>query len=113
MANVSSPVLHHSQSNGIDSTPIVVILATILSVAVYSVYKYNSGIAYANFPFVGRDENTKTTQQLKLRWVRQAKSLIFDTLAKVRLAAQIPIRHSELRHPRVRNLFNLWLVPDL
>jgi hypothetical protein len=46
---------------------------------------YTSTTAYPGFSFIGKDEKTKTTWQLKMLWVKQAKRLIYDTLGKVRL----------------------------
>src|SRR5882757_3384152 len=60
-------------------------LATTISLlALYSIWRYNSNPPYPDFPFVGKDEKTKSTWQLKMLWVRHAKRLIYDTLGKVR-----------------------------
>lgn len=61
-----------------------VVFATTFLIAAYSIYSYRiTNTAYPNFPFVGKDSKTNTTWQLKMRWVREAKSLIYNTLSKV------------------------------
>ena len=71
-------------ANSLPSIPVTVALAaTIFILTVYLALSFRSKTAYENFPFVGRDAQTKTQWQLKMRWVKQAKSLIYDTLAKV------------------------------
>jgi hypothetical protein len=37
---------------------------------------------YSGFPLIGK-EDVKTTQEAKQKWLRSAKSLIYDTLARV------------------------------
>lgn len=59
------------------------VLVTIVSlIALYAFWSYSSSEEYSNFPFVGKDGETKSNHQLKMLWVRQAKKLIYDTLQK-------------------------------
>ena len=82
MVNIVSAHLQGSEMLAV--APVTSILAvTILLIFLHRLYSYNTGPAYPGFPFVGKDEKTKTTWQLKMKWVRHAKDLIYDTLAKV------------------------------
>jgi hypothetical protein len=61
-----------------------IVLASTILIAGYSIYRYSASDAeYPNFPFVGKDKQAKDTWQLKMRWVKEAKRLIYDTLSKV------------------------------
>jgi len=72
-----------------------ILAITILLIFLYRLYSYSTGPAYPGFPFVGKDEKTRTTWQLKMKWVRHAKDLIYDTLAKVYPYRILDAAHSQ------------------
>lgn len=69
----------------LDQANSLVLLAAIFSFTAFTFYSYKAADAeYPGFPFVGRDEQTKGTWQLKMRWIKEAKNLVYGTLSRVR-----------------------------
>jgi len=68
-------------ASGISSACLIVLaIAAVLSYAWYGFSVTDR--PYSGFPLIGK-EGVKTTQEAKQQWLRSAKSLIYDTLARV------------------------------
>jgi hypothetical protein len=70
-----------SGASGISSLSVIVLAAAAL--VAYAWYGFSvADQPYPGFPLIGK-EDVKTTQEAKLKWLRSAKSIIYETLARV------------------------------
>jgi len=82
MSNLTTAnVTLFSGASGMNSASVIVlVVAVVLTYAWYGPKVTNR--PYSGFPLVGK-EDAKTTQEAKQKWLKSAKSLIYDTLAQV------------------------------
>jgi hypothetical protein len=73
-----------SQADGVDLKAVAILVTVIILAAVYVIGQTDR--PYDGFPMV-KEQAGKKTQDAKRVWVKSAKSLVYDTLAKVRLGA--------------------------
>lgn len=72
-----------SRASDFSYTSIIILTVTVLLTYAW----YGPSVTdrpYPGFPLIGK-EGVKTTQEAKLKWIKSAKSLIYETLAKVSL----------------------------
>ena len=70
-----------SVARGINGASVIILVAA--AVLTYAWFGLSvTDRPYSGFPLIGK-EDVKTTQEAKQKWLKSAKSLIYDTLARV------------------------------